>query len=315
MLNENDQVVIGRVMKFNRKTISNIVAIEGIGLHSGVYTRIELRPAEAGSGVVFSRTDLGNLLIPAVQSSTTSLDYATTVGKDDVAIGTVEHLLSAVYAAGLTDLEIAIDGPEVPIIDGSAMPFVNLIEAAGVKTFEESVDALTVMETIEVRDGDKFVRIEPGRNGLEVNYSIDFNHPSIGQQSLDFALDSESFAREIAPARTFGFLSDVEKLRAVGLARGGSVENCIVLDDDKVANGELRFDDEFVRHKVLDLVGDLVLLGRPLSGRITASRAGHALHSKFVSELLRKADEWSEQTTSRSDSASTGHFAQAEQQD
>jgi UDP-3-O-[3-hydroxymyristoyl] N-acetylglucosamine deacetylase len=303
-------------MKANRKTIANIVAIEGVGLHSGVYTRVELRPAESGTGIVFSRTDLGNLHIPAVQSSTTSLDYATTVGKDDVAIGTVEHLLSAVFAAGITDLVIAIDGPEVPIIDGSAMPFVNLLEAARVKDLEETVDVLVVRDVIEVRDGDKFVRIEPATDRLDVSYSIDFNHPAIGMQSIDFSLDPESFAREIAPARTYGFLSDVEKLRAAGLAKGGSVENCIVLDDDKVTNGDLRFPDEFVRHKVLDLAGDLVLLGRPLIGRITASRAGHAMHSRFVSELLAKAEEWDAHTTSpRTESASTGLYAHAGRQD
>lgn len=303
-------------MKTNRKTIANIVAIEGVGLHSGVYTRIELRPAEAGTGIVFLRTDLGNLQIPAIQSSTTSLDYATTVGKDDVAIGTVEHLLSAVYAAGLTDLEIAIDGPEVPIIDGSAMPFVNLIEAARVRNLEEKVDVLVVREVIEVREGDKFVRIEPGTDRLDISYAIDFNHPAIGRQSVEFALDLESFGREIAPARTYGFLSDVEKLRAAGLARGGSVENCIVLDEEKVTNGDLRFEDEFVRHKVLDLVGDLVLLGRPLVGRITASRAGHAMHSKFVSELLAKAEQWEgRRSASRTESASTGFYAHAGRQD
>jgi UDP-3-O-[3-hydroxymyristoyl] N-acetylglucosamine deacetylase len=301
-------------MKVNRKTVANVVAIEGIGLHSGIYTRVELRPADAGTGIVFTRTDLGGLQIPAIQASTTSLDYATTVGKDDVAIGTVEHLLSAVYAFGLTDLEIAIDGPEVPIIDGSAMPFVNLIEASQVKDLDERVTVLAVREAIEVRDGDKFIRIDPARGTLDVSYSIDFAHPSIGSQSIQFTLDPASFGREIAPARTFGFLRDVEKLRAVGLARGGSVDNCIVLDDEKVANGELRFDDEFVRHKVLDLVGDLVLLGRPLVGRITASKAGHALHSKFVSEILRKAAEW-EHRPSRTESASTGAFAHAARQD
>lgn len=301
-------------MKVNRKTIANIVAIEGVGLHSGVYTRLELRPAEAGTGIVFTRTDLGNLQIPAVQSSTTSLDYATTVGKDDVAIGTVEHLLSAVYAAGVTDLVIAIDGPEVPIIDGSALPFVNLLEAARVKDLTEKVEALVVRDVIEVRDGDKFVRIEPGTDHLEVNYSIEFNHPAIGRQSIDFALDAESFSREIAPARTYGFLADVEKLRAAGLARGGSVENCIVLDEEKVTNGALRFQDEFVRHKVLDLAGDLVLLGRPLVGRITASRAGHAMHSLFVSALLSKAEEWENRSKAHAESASTGLYAQADRQ-
>jgi UDP-3-O-[3-hydroxymyristoyl] N-acetylglucosamine deacetylase len=301
-------------MKVNRKTISNIVAIEGVGLHSGIYTRVELRPADAGAGIVFTRTDLGGLRIPAIQASTTALDYATTVGKDDVAIGTVEHLLSAVCATGLTDIEIAIDGPEVPVIDGSALPFVNLIEAAVVKKLDENLATLTVREPIEVRQGDKWIRIEPASDQLEIDYSIDFAHPAIGVQSIAFVLDAESFAREIAPARTFGFLRDVEQLRAAGLARGGSVENCIVLDDEKVANGELRFEDEFVRHKVLDLVGDLVLLGRPLVGRIRASRAGHALHSAFVSAILAKTAEW-ERRPARSESASNVTYAHAARQD
>lgn len=303
-------------MKIRTKTISNIVAIEGIGLHSGIYTRLELRPASEGTGVVFLRTDLGDLRIPALQSSTTALDYATSVGKDDVSIGTVEHLLSAVFAAGITDLEIAINGPEVPIVDGSAMPFVNLIEAACIRELDETVEAFSIRETLEVRDGDKFIRLEPGTDELHVNYSIDFNHPAIGHQSVDFVLDFEGFAKEIAPARTFGFLREVEQLRAAGLARGGSVGNCIVLDDEKVTNGELRFDDEFVRHKVLDLVGDLVLLGRPLVGKLTASRAGHALHSQFVSELLMRIEQQTEPRHERTgESASTGLWAQANRQD
>lgn len=278
-------------MLAERKTTSAIVAIEGIGLHSGLYTTVELRPAEAGSGIHFVRTDLKGLRIPATQASTTALDYATSVGKDDVSVGTVEHLLAAVVAEGITDLDIAIDGPEVPIIDGSALPFVHLIEAAGLVNLGVDVPVLRLRRPIEVRHGDKMIRISPS-NRLTVNYKIDFHHPLIGRQAYQFSLDARSFASKIAPARTFGFARDVDMLRAAGLARGGSVDNCVVLDDHGVMSGELRFRDEFVRHKILDLVGDLALIGRPLVGEITAFKAGHALHSRFVSALLNETDAW-----------------------
>ncbi|HUP65683.1 MAG TPA: UDP-3-O-acyl-N-acetylglucosamine deacetylase [Thermoanaerobaculia bacterium] len=276
-------------MRIQRKTLSTVVAIEGTGLHSGLYTKIELEPTAPGGGLTFVRTDLGDLRVPALQASTTALDYATTVGKDDVSIGTVEHLLSAIHAAGVTDLDIRIDGPEVPIIDGSAIPFVHLIEAAGVRELEGSIKPLRILEPIEVTDGVKKIRIEPA-DSLSIDYRIDFDHPIIGRQSLSIDFDYQTFVREIAAARTYGFLRDVEKLRAAGLARGGSVENCIVLDDRGIMNGPLRFGDEFVRHKVLDLVGDLALLGRPLLGHIIADRAGHALHSRLVSAILSQHD-------------------------
>lgn len=272
-------------MNVKRKTLSNIVAIEGVGLHSGIYTRLELHPASAGDGLQFVRTDLRNLRVPALQASTTALDYATSVGKDDVSIGTVEHLLSALVGCGITDADLLIDGPEVPIIDGSALPFVHLIDAAGVQELDREVPVATISDPIDIRDGDKTISIRPA-DSLTINYSIDFNHPTIGTQSLSYRFDQQSFIEEIAPARTFGFLRDVEKLRALGLARGGSVENCVVLDDDGVTNGDLRFADEFVRHKILDLIGDLALLGIPLAGEISAHKAGHALHSRFVEQVL-----------------------------
>jgi len=272
-------------MQIERKTISATVGIEGVGLHSGIYTKIELHPARSGSGITFVRTDLGGLRIPALQASTTALDHATTVGRDDVSIGTVEHLLSAIVAFGITDVDIEIDGPEVPIIDGSALPFVHLIDAAGIKSLGDTIEPFRVSRPVEVKDGDKWIRIVPA-NRLSIRYKIDFSHPSIGKQSLHFEPGTDSFAKKIAPARTFGFLHEVEHLRAVGLARGGTVENCIVLGDKGVTNGPLRFKDEFVRHKVLDLLGDLALVGLPLVGEITAHKAGHALHSRFVQQIL-----------------------------
>lgn len=275
-------------MYAQRKTINTNVSITGIGLHSGIYTTVELHPAGAGSGITFVRADLHGLRIPALQASTTALDYATTVGRDDVSVGTVEHLLSAVMACGITDLDIHIDGPEVPIVDGSALPFMHLIDAAGVRDLGTTVAVLRIHEAIEITDGDKWIRMKAS-NRLLLNYKIDFDHPMIGKQSFHFDYHHDNFLKKIAPARTFGFMREVEKLRAAGLARGGSVENCIVLDDRGVMNGPLRFRDEFVRHKILDLLGDLALIGRPIVGEITANRAGHALHSRFVARLLEVA--------------------------
>jgi len=277
-------------MFVQRKTINTTVSITGIGLHSGIYTKLALHPAPAGRGITFVRADLDGLRIPALQASTTALDYATSVGRDDVQVGTVEHLLSALMACGITDADIHIDGPEVPIIDGSSLPFMHLIDAAGVRELGAEVPVLRLREPIEVTEGNKSVRIAPA-NRLIIKYRIDFDHPMIGRQSVHFDFGHDNFLRKIAPARTFGFLRDVEKLRAAGLARGGSVENAVVLDDRGVISGPLRFKDEFVRHKVLDLVGDLALIGRPIVGEITANRAGHALHSRFVAEILRAAAE------------------------
>ena len=273
-------------MYVERKTVNTNVSITGIGLHSGIYTRVELHPVPAGSGITFVRADLHGLRIPALQASTTSLDYATTVGKDDVAVGTVEHLLAAVMAFGITDLDVHIDGPEVPIVDGSALPFMHLIDAAGVRGLGVGMPVLRIKQPIELVDGEKSIRITPS-NRLILNYKIDFAHPAIGRQSYHFDYERDNFLRKIAPARTYGFLKDVENLRKAGLARGGSVENCIVLDEGGVMNGPLRFRDEFVRHKILDLLGDLALIGRPIVGEITANRAGHAMHSRFVEKILR----------------------------
>ncbi|HEX7155237.1 MAG TPA: UDP-3-O-acyl-N-acetylglucosamine deacetylase [Thermoanaerobaculia bacterium] len=276
-------------MYAQRKTINTNVSITGIGLHSGIYTKVELQPARAGSGITFVRSDLGGLRIPALQASTTALDYATTVGRDDVSVGTVEHLLAAIMACGLTDVDLHIDGPEVPIVDGSALPFMHLIDAAGVRDLGVDIPVLRLRQALEIVDGDKSIRITPS-NRLVIKYKIDFDHPVIGRQAFQFDFGHDSFMKKVAPARTFGFMRDVEKLRQAGLARGGSVENAVVLDDKHVVNGPLRFRDEFVRHKILDLVGDLALLGRPIAGEITAYRAGHAMHSRFVEALLRAAE-------------------------
>lgn len=275
-------------MFVQRKTINTDVSITGIGLHSGIYTTVELHPVPAGSGITFVRADLDGLRIPALQASTTALDYATTVGKDDVQVGTVEHLLAAIMACGITDVDIRIDGPEVPIIDGSALPFMHLIDAAGIRPLDADIPVLRLRQPVEVVEGDKSIRLLPASR-LFIRYRIDFNHPAIGRESFHFEFSHDAFLRRIAAARTFGFMRDVERMRAAGLARGGSVENAVVLDDQGVVNGPLRFRDEFVRHKVLDLIGDLALIGRPIVGEIVANRAGHAMHSRFVARILEAA--------------------------
>lgn len=212
-------------------------------------------------------------------------DFATTLARDGVSIGTVEHALSAAAGEGLDNCRIEIEGPEVPILDGSALPFVRLFHAAGFDRQQAAVRPLSIREIVEVSRGDRSITFTPDGPGLQISYEIDFAHPVVGRQALTVQIRPEDYAARIAPARTFGFARDVEAMRARGLARGGSLHNAVVLDDTGVASGPLRFRDEFVRHKVLDLVGDLALLGQPLEGRIHAVKAGHALHIEFARAL------------------------------
>ena len=251
-----------------------------------------LRPAEPQSGLVFARTDQGDEEIQVSHRNLASTSYATTLAADGVKVSTVEHLLSAVVGMGIDDLRIEVDGAEVPILDGSAAPFATLLTQAGRSESPVTRQVMRVKRPVTVRDGDKSITVEPGR-GLRIRYAIDFNHPIIQDSERLFTLRPRAYAREIAPARTFCRLEEVESLRRAGLARGGSLDNALVVDNDGLLNGPLRFRDEFVRHKILDLVGDLALLGVPLEGRVTAVRAGHGLHTRLVNELMRRRDAWS----------------------
>lgn len=266
-------------------TLKTAVSIEGVGLHSGHPVRAHFRPAPAGHGLVFHRTDHPGVPIPALLQSATTFDYATTLASGSVSIGTVEHVLSAAYGEGLDNCRIEIEGPEVPILDGSALPFVRLFHAAGFERQESVVRPLRPARSVEVARGDRRVTFEPDGPGLTITYEIDFPHPVVGRQELTLRIRPDEYATRIAPARTFGFLRDVQAMRERGLARGGTLHNAVVLDETGVASGPLRFRDEFVRHKVLDLLGDLALLGHPLEGRIHALRAGHALHIEFARAL------------------------------
>lgn len=247
--------------------------------------RALFRPAPPDHGLVFVRCDHPAIRVPALLPSAATFDYATTLTAEGVSIGTVEHLLSAAAGEGLDNCLIEIEGPEVPILDGSALPFVRLFHAAGFERQPARVRPLTLERPVEVVRGDRRIVFEPDGPGLTITYEIDFPHPVVGKQTLTLMVRPEEYSARIAPARTFGFARDVEVLRARGLARGGSLHNAVVLDDTGVISGPLRFRDEFVRHKILDLVGDLALLGRPLSGRIFARKAGHALHIEFARAL------------------------------
>jgi UDP-3-O-[3-hydroxymyristoyl] N-acetylglucosamine deacetylase len=246
------------------------------------------RPAPENHGIVFRRTDRPDVAITASPSSAQSFDHATTIGHEGVLIGTVEHALSAAYGLGLDNLDIEVDGAEIPILDGSALPFVRLFQAAGIERQHRAVAPLTVANGMEVSRGDKFISIRPGR-GLTISYEIEFPHKAIGRQKLTVEIRADEYASRISPARTFGFTKEIEYLRQRGLARGGTLHNAVVLDDENILSGPLRFRDEFVRHKILDLLGDLALLGRPLEGKIHARKAGHALHAEFVRALLSPA--------------------------
>ena len=278
----------------SQRTIAEKISCTGIGLHSGEPVHLTLHPARAGSGITFVRTDLAHPVeIAARHEALVSTNLATTIGRGDATISTVEHLLSALYALGIDNVRVEVDGPEIPVMDGSAAPFVYLLRTAGRFDQRSERHTLRIREALEVRDGDRHIRIEPG-DGLSVDYSVDFSHPAIGRQQLEhFSLDDRAFERDIARARTFGFLRDVEALWRAGLAKGGNLNNTVVMDDDRVLNQEgLRFPDEFVRHKVLDLIGDLALVGMPIEGHITACRAGHALHQALVQKLLDTPEAW-----------------------
>ena len=270
-----------------QRTVAEKISCTGVGLHTGKPVQLTLHPARAGSGIVFVRTDSANPVeIPATPTSLARTHLATTLGRGDALVDTVEHLLAAFYGLGIDNARVEIDGPEIPGMDGSAASFAFLIRSAG--SYEQMAPrrVIRVRRPLEIRDGDKWIRVEPCR-GLKISYEIDFAHPLIGRQQMrDFALCEERFEREIAPARTFGFVSEVQALWRAGRARGASLENTVVLDSSRVLNRSgLRFPDEFVRHKVLDLLGDLALLGARLEGHVRVKRGGHALHQQLVAEL------------------------------
>jgi len=273
-----------------RRTLRREVACTGIGLHSGRPVRLRLRPAPAEHGIRFLRSDVG-VEIPATLQYLGGQDHATTLTRDGVSIGTVEHLLAALGALGVDDVLVDVDSHEVPVLDGSAGPFVMLLHEAGLKPLAVPRLYIKVLEPVEVVRGAKSVRLVPA-NHFEVAYAIGFDHPLLRHQSLSMRVTPRSFTEALASARTFGFLREVEMLRKSGLALGGSLENAVVIGETGVLNNKLRFPDEFVRHKILDAIGDLALLAHPLLGRLEATKAGHSLHAAVAQKLMATPAAW-----------------------
>jgi len=271
------------------------VACSGIGLHSGAPVCLQILPASPGTGIVFRRTDLEGFEIEANSRNVARVSYATSLMKKGVLISTTEHLLSAFTGLGVDNAIVELDNLELPILDGSALPFVELIQKAGIRKQRRPRRYMKILREVEMREGNKFISVYPA-DSYSVSYSINFPHPLIGKETFQVELSNGSYLRNIAAARTFGSREDEKAMRNMGLIRGASRDNCIVLTRDGVENGPLRFSDEFVRHKVLDLVGDLALLGKPILGRIVADRAGHAMHTALVSRILRDQTLWQEVT-------------------
>jgi len=249
--------------------------------------------APAGTGICFRRTDLESFNIEAVGRNVARVSYATSLMKKGVLISTTEHVLSAFIGAGIDNAIIELDNLELPILDGSALPFLDAIQRVGLRKLRRPRTYWKIKRAVEVREGDKFIGVYPGDH-YSVAYTINFPHPLVGRQSFELDLVGNNYMHQIAPARTFGFIQDEQMLRNMGLIRGASSQNAIILTEDRVQNGPLRFEDEFVRHKILDLIGDLALLGHRILGRVVADRAGHAMHTALVSRLLRDHALWEE---------------------
>ena len=274
-----------------QRTLKRSLSCAGIGLHSGRKVTLSLKPAPAGTGIRFRRTDLGGVEIPARVSHVGAVAYATQLKLGEARVETVEHLLAALASARIDNAIIELNTPEVPIMDGSSAPFIYLIQEAGVRTLAEPRKYLKVTRPVTLTRGDKQIALFPSDH-FKVSYTIGFDHPLLRHQTRTIVLTEDSFIEDIAPARTFTFLKEVEMLRQNGLALGGSLDNAIVIGDTGVLNSSLRFEDEFVRHKILDLVGDFALVGHQVVAHAVVHRGGHALHTAMAAQLLQESDAW-----------------------
>ncbi|MEO8500680.1 MAG: UDP-3-O-acyl-N-acetylglucosamine deacetylase [Vicinamibacteria bacterium] len=279
-----------------QRTLQRIVETQGVGLHSGRLVSLRLLPAPANTGIVFVRTDQENREVPARVEWVAQQELAMSLQRDGAHVQTVEHLLAAFYATGIDNARVVLDGPEIPVFDGSSRMFLHLIDEAGVKNLAAFQSTLVVRRPVRVASGEKFILVEPS-DVFEVDYSIEFNHALVGRQRVALDITEESFRNELSSARTFCFMKDVEAMRARGLALGGSLDSAVVIGEDGFLSTP-RMKDELVRHKALDVVGDLALLGFRLRGRVVAHCAGHALHAELVRALLRDHAAWTIETGS-----------------
>lgn len=278
-------------MYMHQRTLRDKIHLEGIGLHTGYSVQLTLAPAPPDTGIRFRRTDLKNFEIEAIRTHVAKVSYATTLMKKGVMISTVEHLLSTLYGLGIDNLYLDLNSLEVPILDGSSGRFVEEILKVGIVEQNALRKYMVIQKAIEVRHDNKVAGVYPDRIP-KATYIIDFEHNAIGYQKIEIELTPESYCRDIAMARTFGFVSDVEYLKSIGLIRGGSLENAVVLDSSGIVNNHLRFPNEFVRHKLLDLLGDVSLIGYPIIGHLYAERAGHAIHTALVDQIARLKDHY-----------------------
>ena len=297
-----------------QRTLKNVIRATGVGLHTGDKVYLTLRPAAPDTGIVFRRVDLDEPVeIQAKAENVGDTLLSTTLVQDGVRVATVEHLLSAFAGLGIDNAYVDVSAPEVPIMDGSAGPFVFLIQSAGVEEQKTAKRFIRILKPVEVSDGDKTARFEPF-DGFKVSFGIDFDHPVIGEDTKRAEIDfsSTSFVREVSRARTFGFLRDIEMLRERNLALGGSMDNAIVVDDFRVLNDDgLRYEDEFVKHKILDAIGDLYLLGHSLVGAFSGYKSGHALNNRLLKALIAQPDAWEEVVFDDADSAPISYMRPA----
>ena len=276
----------------NQTTLAGIVELQGVGLHTGVDVSLALKPAPQNTGYIFVRTDLDNFEIPASVEYISHCSYATTLMRRGVVLSTCEHLLSALRGSNVDNCFIELDNIEIPIMDGSSEDFISAIERAGTVELPAPRRTLRVLEPVTLEHGDRKMSIEPA-DGFEIDCVVDFDHPLIGRQEYRYVANNGSFAEHIASARTFGFTKEIEMLRKANLALGGSLDNAIVLTPDGMLNTTpLRYSDEFVRHKILDILGDLALLGMPLQGKVIAEKSGHSVHAQLMSKLLKAEHAW-----------------------
>ena len=288
-----------------QRTLSSKIRASGVGLHTGKKISLTLKPAPSNSGIVFKRTDIESAPIKASLENVFDTRLSTSLSNNEIKISTVEHLLSALAGIGIDNAIVELDGPEVPIMDGSARPFVFMIQSAGIQEQSEAKKFIKIKKTIEVKQDEKWAKIEPF-DGFKVAFTIDFDHPAFSEtsQSSEIDFSSVSYLSQVSRARTFGFAKDIELLRKNNLALGGSVNNAIVIDDYKVVNEEgVRFQDEFVKHKILDAIGDLYLLGHGLIGSFSAYKSGHHLNNLLLRELINNVHAW-EEVTIQNDSES-----------
>lgn len=282
------------MISVSQKTVNSKVECSGVGLHSGERASIKLIPAPCNSGIIFKRSDLsGQNIINANYKNVIGTNLGTTLTNEAGAkVSTIEHLMAAIWGCGIDNLLIEIDGPEIPIMDGSSEPFVFLIECAGINIQEEPRRVIEIMKKVRVEDGDKFIEVEPSKD-FSIDLHIDFNHKEIKNQTFDYHSTFTSFKNDICRARTFGFKHEIEQMHKMGLARGGSLDNAILVDENGIVNKEgLRYGDEFVRHKALDFIGDIYLAGHFILGHFKASKAGHGINNKLLHKLFADETAW-----------------------